>query len=443
MIRTYKYHAFPPRSGVDAFNNAVALRRELWANLCAIHREYLERRAAAFAADTGHADALAAWKSATPKNRKALAAALKDAAAAVRESQAFRDAVTWRVDRFREAKQAIAAKGLHWGSYNAVVFQFDGAVAAAAKKGGVPAPGDRSLGEAAVIQLQKPPRPAQLLSGSQTWIEYLPPEKGRYAPGSRRSHRRHARLFFCLRTDRNPMGPAMLELEFMLQRPLPVDGRVVEIRVIRTHREVINRDGAVIPWSDWSVTFVVKTDVPASAHTDVCGVAFDWAADENQPFALVSAPNGIREYTMPSGHAAAWERRKEMFALAEANPDDRSLLAAARIFGRRLFNQRRDLHRVTAASIADRYAVVAIQKIDLGGKGVKKHTAPAEFRLALRHAVAARGGTLIEVPVSRADKGGPRGLAAFLRGEAKKHLTGGGISSCDVTNAVMEQADAA
>lgn len=449
MIRTYKYRAFQPIDGVEAFDDAVALRRSLWATLCGIHRDYLARREALFAANAYYTATRLAWQAADtagdkPARREA-AKALKAAADQVRASPEFRALTQWRVDRFREAKQDIAAQGLHWGSYNAVVFQFEGAVGAAAANGGVPEADDRALGEAVVNQFQNGLPPHRLLSSSPSYIEYLPPSPTGRSPGSRRSRYRQARLYFAIRTERNPKGAATIILDVVLHRPLPPNMKVVEIRVIRRWRDIINRDGLARQRADWFVTFVVKGEAVAHRYpNDACGVAFAWGGSDDgvQGFAVSSGAAGVTTHAMPAGHNEAWAARRDKFDAAERmieGEDRQRAMAEARIFERRLRDQRKHELRSVAAGIAKRHGIVVLAKLDLRNKGVKNHVAPHEFKLALQHAVEAAGGRLIEVAVPKSAAQTAAMRAKYLHAGALKFAAQAGNSSQDDTNAEADQ----
>src|SRR5690606_52723 len=186
-----------------------------------------------------------------------------------------------RTAAIKAIRQRYAARGLAWGDYNACVFQFDGAVRAAAARGALPGEHDGALGEAVVRQIQGGARPHQMLARSDVWLEYLPPagSETRRTPGSRRSRYRTARLTSLVRTARNPLGEAALTLDFVCHRPLPPAASIVEVRVIRTHRPIVTRDGAVRHVPRWHVTFALRLSRPEATGNDCIGVAFDWRGD--------------------------------------------------------------------------------------------------------------------------------------------------------------------
>src|SRR5690606_21069195 len=147
-----------------------------------------------------------------------------------------------------------------WGDYNAVIFQFDGAVRAAAARGALPGDHDGALGEAVVRQIQGCVRPHQMLARSDVWLEYLPPagSETRRTPGSRRSRYRTARLPSLVRTARTPRGERPLALDLLCHRPRPPPAAIVEVRVIRPHRPPVPRDGDVRHVPRWHVTFALR-----------------------------------------------------------------------------------------------------------------------------------------------------------------------------------------
>jgi hypothetical protein len=401
LVRMYKYRAFPPKSGRAAFAQAIALKRAMWADLCAMHPPFAEKMAEARKA----------------KDQDALSALRRDRTAAI-----------------ADIRRGYAECGLAWGDYNAVVFQFEGAVRASAARGAMPAAHDGALGEAVVRQLMGTVRPHHLLSRNDVCIEYLEPNERERTrkPGSHRSKWRTARMDFSIRTDRNVEGPASMVLEFILRRPLPANARLVEVRILRETRPIIRQDGSAGEREQWYVCFAARIERPQRAGDRAIGVALDWSgAGDDGTHALVIADDSGRSRDIVFGedHLAAWARSKEMFADADAEPD--AALAAAKrnealIYRRRLEVERRLRHRTLAAQIARDGDIVGIQKIWLAEKGVKNFTAPAAFRLALKHAVENAGGRIVEVKAAKKDfAGSAKKLAHHLRIEAKAAILAG------------------
>lgn len=397
MIRVYKYRAFAPRSGRDAFFAAVALKRAMWGELVAMQEHLAPRLAEARLA--------------------------KDAAAKTALNRE-------RTGRIRDIRRAFAARGLAWGDYNAIVFQFDSACRASAARGALPGDHEGATGEAVVRQLQGTVRPHALLARDDVCLDYLPPgpAERRRAAGSRRSRYRTCRMDFQVRTDLNPAGAAALVLDFVMHRPLPANTHVVEVRILRTMRPVIRKGGLAAHVERWHVTFAVRVDAPAvPAGLPCVGVALDWSrvAASRTNMLTISRGGATRAVMLGKDHLDEWNRSRELFALADDEPDAaarEALVARARIFRRRIEARRLLHHRTLAASIAHSAAAVAIQAIVLAGKGVKNFTAPALFHRELRRAVENAGGLFVEVKATKKDFGSTKKQAAYLEKEARAAL---------------------
>lgn len=411
MIRTYDFHAFPPRDGVDAFNLAQEQKRNLWTALRDIHASVAARRAAL----------IAATKAAAPAS-----AGRKTALTALFKSPEWLALSAERVDRFRAAKQAAAAAGLHWGSYNDLTAAFESAVKSAAANGGSPGPSFH--GEAVTIQFSAPGGVpvAALFSGRNdaSFSPSLPrPRKNQAETGSRRGRRPVFRLAFAVRTDRNNLGPAQLDMDVLLDRPLPPGGKVKMMHVRRTARPIIARDGSAHWRAGWRVAIVVETDAPKPRATGAAGVAMTWKAetDGEAVAAIVDDGTRVRKIVLPIGHAAAWEHVRELKAAASAaaaTQEDR----AAWIIATRHAERARLIHwREVAAGLAARYRVVAFQAMKaMAGTGAKNNSAPTLLTAEIIRAVENAGGETFAIavaaPESRAD------VAKKLRRAAAKHL---------------------
>lgn len=437
IIRAYKYRAFPPAGADDDFSRALELKRALWKRLIEIESEYAARKAGLMQTERLIADRVAADKIADRAKRKAALDRLREARRELAEAvkPELLALGSWRVDRQREAKQAAAAAGLHWGDYNAVVFQFDGARAAAKARGAQVYNFETACGEALVNQIMSGRRPAQLHDFTQCKLSFLDdPNADRRKRGSHRASYKRAAIDMTLRGPRNPLGPARLSLEFVMHRPLPPNALVKEVRALRTWRTVVNRDGQCFRRPDWSVVFVLALDIAPRESRACAGLSLTWrddgAEDGLQVYALLHDGATTKPLSMDYGYEADWQHRAELMRRAEESGDEADR-AAADAFERRLLRARQIAQRTAAAAIAKRFACVAVQKIDLSGKGAKKHVAPASFRLALRHALEARGGALIEVtaPLDRNQQNSHRAQAKKLYSAACEHLSMSKISS--------------
>lgn len=378
LVRMYKYRAFPPEQGRDAFFTAVALKREMWSALCEMQAEC------------------------GPAITAAAKAKDKDRLSELRQR---------RTARVADIRRDFAARGLSWGDYNAVIFQFDGACRASAARGAMPQARDHALGEAVVRQLQGHVLAPHLVSRRDVRLEYQSARPGQHprTSGSRRAsvHRRAA-IDFQLRTDRSPTGPATLSLDLVLHRPLPAAARVVEVRVIRTMRPIIRKDGSAGEVERWHVCFACRVEARSHAGAAIAGAAIagvmpSWAADgDGGVNALMVAHDdfGARRITFDEAHLERWARARQMFEAADRIEDDAdraAALARANIHRRRIERERLDRHRQIARDLARRYHVIAIPDIWLGGKGAKAWTAPAQLLRELRHAVENEGGSIIAV----------------------------------------------
>lgn len=396
LIRTYKFSAWAPVEGLEAFEQAVALKRAMWAEFCAMEETLAARRAPIFALPKAERD------------QEALSAIHRE-----------------RVDVMREIKRAYAARGLAWGDYNAVAFQFDGAVASARQHKALPQPDERALGDAVVRQLKNNVRPHHLLSRNDVCIEYLPPsakDLARRQRSSRRSVQRLARLTFMIRSGRNPAGAAALTLNVLFDRPLPPSATLVEARVIRRSRRVVNRAGQVFDTHRWSVTFAcrVQRQRPSTDGRAV-GVALDWKGDGDGGSNLAVISDGRRTRTIGFGEAELGEIADAFARLRAAQDSDSAEQASAARAVERLTNARRHRLRAICKQIVAGVASVCVEKQWLSKKGVKNFTAPSAFRTALIHA-AENAGALIET--SSVGKGEPsKKRAALLRAEAVERLS--------------------
>jgi hypothetical protein len=420
LIRAYKYRAFAPAGDGAEFDRALALKRSLWKRLIAIEDEYASRKAALLNRDALTQARARAETIKDATQRRAAFAVAKDEHR--RRAETAKPALlalgSWRVAAQREAKQNAAAAGLHWGDYNAVVFQFDGARAAAKARGAQVYNFERACGDAIVNQIMNGRTPAQMIGFSQCALSYISdPNAARRRKGSHRAGYRLARIDMTLRGPRNPRGPARFALDFVMHRPLPPAAVVKEVRAIRTMRRVVNRDGDCFERPEWSVVFVCAMQVTTRTDRVCAGLSLTWRSHEGedglQPYAMLFDGGATRTLTMDYGYEADWGAFKEMLRGAEDSGADADRVAAE-AFGRALHRRRMLAQREAAAAIARRYAVVAIQKIDLSGKGVKNHTAPASFRLALRHALESRGGTLIDVAAPLDQSSNPHRAQAKL-----------------------------
>lgn len=405
MMRAYSYHAFAPRDGVAEFELAVTQRRDLWTELAEIEDRLRARCAALMDGDIDvrHARTALAAAGADKIAVKAARKALRAAENAVRQGAAHGQARKAWTEDVRRARAAAAVRGLHWGSYNDVVSMFRGAAAAGA-------PGKRGQrGERVTLQFQGGVRAGVLFASGAGGLTLTraaprPPADGVRKRGSRRDRRHEYAARFLLRSARNPLGPAALHLNVLIDRPVPRGAVIKMAHVDRLTRPVVTKDGAVHDSHRWRLTLIC--DVPPALHAGVrtVGVALVWGGDDQgdeMTFAVVAPAGGrVRDEVLPVGWADWWARRAALFARADETgaPAD---AAAARIYEKRLFKRRRNFIREFAAAVARRYAVIGIQAIDYRGMGVKGHAAPAVIRLELKRAIENAGGTMVEVSAAK------------------------------------------
>lgn len=412
VIRTYKYRAFRPETGLDAFATAVDLKREMWADLCEMEADIAARRAPLLAVPKAERDG--------------------DALAALRQE---------RTDRIRIMRQKYAARGLQWGDYNACVFQFSGAVQASAARGALPRPSDAALGDCVTMQIMNGCAPHELHRRSDVRIEYLPKNETelRRKPGSRRAAYRRARLHFRVRTDRNVLGEAIISVDFVLHRPLPPDARIVEVRLLRSTRPIINAEGVVRHIERWSITFALKIKVSAAQGQKCVGVALDWKSDgdEGTNLATIASASGLRSIGFPAYHLDEWRCLREMRMDAEQESDlaaREALQAEVAIRTRRLSAHRTGELRRMAREIVTGNAAIGIEKINLSGKGVKNWAAPAEFRRELKRAAENAGCKVVEVKLPNG-----RALSRNRAGELRKAAVSALFAEAD--EKIMEAAE--
>lgn len=376
MMRTYKYHAFTPDDGIEAFDFSVSLKKEMWRALCAMEKCMAEKRAPLLAVPKGERDNVA------------LLTLRKE-----------------RTAKIAEIRRSFAARGLAWGDYNAVVFQFDSACRASSARGALPGRNDDALGDCVVRQIMNGCRAHDLLSRDDVFIEYVPhrnTNRTPRAPGSKRSGYRRARMTFLVRGKRNPNGEAPLVLDFIMDRPLPVTAMIVEVRIIRTFKKTINRDGIIRDLPRWSVCFVTKSEIEKNIAGKAVGVALSWKGDGNEGtnLATISNENGVHVIGMDSSHIEAWQswrRRRDEIASENLDAETRAVeMVRIEKEYKRLRDDRKIILRTFAKEIASGAGAVAIDGMNLSGKGLKNFTNPSLFRLEIQRAAENEGAVFIK-----------------------------------------------
>ena len=342
----------------------------------------------------------------------------------------------WRTDRFREAKQAAAAAGLHWGNYNAVTTIFEANVRAARHLGGAPAPKEDALGTALVNQIMDGATWGELSSDLRDTVGecvILPgsdPARGPISPqpGSRRASRDHRILRMTVRGRDNPLGKAHLFIPFFAHRTIPRDAVIKEVRAILRQELVHNpRTGRVWHRDSWSVVFVV--DVPPNFllpdNPRVCGLDIGWQVEGGRVRVATLSAGGaeLQTFHLPQSHLADWERRQRLSDEAEASgtPDDRARLE---LFEARLRRRRKNCYREIAARIASWYSYVALREFPIP-PGTKNHAAPLVLITALMHAVERAGGIVWRAEI---DTGTPGSRARELYSKALAQVVEDGFS---------------
>lgn len=369
-MRAYMFHARPPVEGAGDMDAAVARKRALWDALVSIQNRYDTRYGAIRAGD------------ARPDEKKEALAVLR----------------AWRTDRFREAKRAAAADGLHWGDYNAVVAQFDGAVRAARQHKAAPGSDEGRLGHALVNQVMNGCSWRGLRDGDNGQIRIMDEEPD--LPKRRRSQR-WMMAEFTVRGPRNPDGPAKLRIPFLMHREVPTDATVMEGRVIRSMRLRTNpAHGRVWTEERWSVVFVARVPM-TERKPGVAGVMLSWGEDfdfEAKRLCTVAWPDGrVQTFVVPERHDADWARHAALKADAGNDEAARADLA---MLEKRLFDRRKDHHRRIAALIADRAGTVVLPDVRLP-PGAKGHGGMSALALAIANAVAGSGGEVAKKPPGR------------------------------------------
>lgn len=384
MIRSYKFKAFPPIDGAGAFDAASGLKKEMWADLCAMQKDYRKAVDPLFAA---------------PKDQRDMAAisALK----------------AERAGRIKTIRQTYAARGLAWGDYNSMIFQFEGAVRGCAKRKATPDPNDSatSPGLCVVRQIMGGAKYHHFFSRNDVWICNIPHKNSRITkPGSRRDGYRMTRMTFLIRTDRHEMGEAPLVLDYVENRKIPLDATVVEVRVIRRARPVINKNGKVFDRHEWWVVFVAKVPFRENGFKDrACGVALSWKADDGDDgcrLAVVSSPAGQKTYGFSQDHLDAWREaamRKEALKELTDPEERRAREAELSILYKKLTEDRRIRLRTIAKEIVSSVGAVAVDATWLAIPGTKNHAAPATLRLEIKRAAGNAGCAFFEEKIKEND----------------------------------------
>ncbi len=396
MIRTYKFKAFPPVEGCLAFDDAVTLKREMWADLCAMQKDYRKTVDPLFA---------------VPKDQ--------------RDMNTITALKADRSKKITTIRQTYAARGLAWGDYNAIIFQFEGAVRSCAKKKATPDPNDSatSPGDCVVRQIMGGAKYHHFMSRNDVCIHNVPHRSNRVTkPGSRRDGYRMMRMTFLIRTDRHEMGEARLVLDYVEHRKIPLDATVVEVRVIRRMRAIINKDGRVFNRPDWSIVFVAKIPFQDNGRKDrACGVALSWKADDDGDgcrLAIVSSPSGHKTYGFTQDHLDAWRdasvRRESIKELTD--PVEREAREAElSIIYRKLTEDRRIRLRTIAKEIVSDVGAVAVDATYLAFPGTKHYVAPATLRLEIKRAAENAGCAFFEEKIKEED---PYKRSSLLRKKA-------------------------
>ena len=396
MIRTYKFRAFRPKEGEEDFNFAVDLKKKMWSDLCEMEKEISEIR-------------------------KPLRAVPK----AERDTEALQELKKERTAKIADIRRKYAAQGLAWGDYNAVVFQFNGACQSAAKRGALPEYRDDNMGECVVRQIMGGTKAHHLITREDVFIEYLPPnekEKKRLKTG-RRGDYRTARMTFLIRGKRNPLGETRMSLDFVVHRPLPMDGSVVEIRILKGAQTVINKNGQIYTRPTWHVLFVLRMDKPENKSTKAAGVALTWKKDEDGGAgqAVVSDKDGIKKIGTQAIDIEEWEYLRTMSEDAENEEEEekKRILNEISIKREKLFRRRNVYLRTLAKKIVKDHGVICVDGTYLSGKGAKNYTAPAIFRQELQRAAENAGCLFFKETIKEPDE---RKRAKKLRESGEKKL---------------------
>lgn len=186
-----------------------------------------------------------------------------------------------------DRKRLRAASGLHWGSYLTVEQALSGI-----RRGAPPRFVRRSDWQGKLaVQIQGGATWDELVAGhGQCRVEPEPLPEGA-TPGGRRSKRPYHRLF--LRVGSDGRAPIWARTRFVLHRPIPADGRVKWIYLVRRSEGTSET---------WSVQFVVARSSWSwqDTHTAMgaCAVHLGWRQVED----------GIRVATMIDGAG----RREEL-----------------------------------------------------------------------------------------------------------------------------------
>jgi hypothetical protein len=399
----------------------------MWAELCAIYRQYV--------ADLALVPAAAAQ--AVASGDKAI---IREA-----EKEMKSDLSARLYARMADARRSVAAKGLHSGDYNAVTFQFMGAARASRKRGALPGDGDKPMESycgAAVVNQVKRFSPARLLHHTETRIEFIARPRSK----SRRGRRLLARLHITVRGPKNPLGHKVLSVDFIMHRPLPPDAEIVEVRLMRKTIPATTRDRKSALWTKWQVAIAVATPRRVHDRADrIAGLALTWADDGSgeQEFCVVAENSGRTvTHVMEAGHAETWKRlttQKETASTLDGEAQASALHACA-VHERRLALRRREFLRVTAARLTTVYSVIAIEDMWLAGMGVKKHLAPALFRQNLKNAAKVRGTEILEVKLPKREGRSARDCARMLLEEAEKFDGDDGMLSGDEEKSQVHEA---
>lgn len=377
MIRVFHYNLLAPVEGIGAFELAVKQRRALWAALAKIDDVIEAEKAALIKKD-------AAMQAAqmTGKGERA-------ALAALRKTDGWNSMLQKRIDLQREAKQAAARAGLHFGNYNDCCNTFNGGAMSNKQTGGRPGK-DGQRGARCTLQSLlngKPALAVDFINAAPGGIHIDPgSDTGGKMPTGRKAARR-AVLRFRLRGPKNPLGPADLVATMLYKRPIPPRARIKMVHVDRLSRPVNTRDGEWRDRMEWRVSFVC--DVPASrvnhpetmaavvftGYQEIAAMVFDGRNFCN--FARIVDPS-------------EWQAARQI--------DDETARVVA-------FEKlrRRETHNICRLmkSVASRYGSIALIKRPQGSGVRHAETQTHEWGLRLKNAVEACGGVLVELTVAK------------------------------------------
>jgi hypothetical protein len=267
MIRAYQYGCLEPIAGREVLEDQLRRANRLWNVLVEIERRHRDRYRELLAVDSAAAAAddavkaamteIAAMRESIKAKRKrarknveiddgtkarlaAARAQLAELVATAKQARAeararlkdqLHDLETERRAAVKAARQAAAADGLYWGTYNAVIASYETGRQRALRSG-AELRFRRYTGEGGITVQIGGGLPTDQVFGSHGQLQIDPLPEGAFTHPSRGERGRRQRTCVRIRATSTGRDPVWVELPMVMHRPLP-PGMIKEARLTR------------------------------------------------------------------------------------------------------------------------------------------------------------------------------------------------------------------